>query len=32
VAEATEHVYREAGAAVPPSEPLVPARTGRKDH
>jgi D-inositol-3-phosphate glycosyltransferase len=31
VAEATEHVYREAGAAVPPSEPLVPARTGRKD-
>jgi D-inositol-3-phosphate glycosyltransferase len=31
VAEATEHVYREAGAAVTQSQPLVPARTGRKD-
>ena len=29
VAEATETVYRGVGAAVP--EPLVPARTGRKD-
>ena len=31
VAEATEHVYLGVGAAGPPSQPLVPARTGRKD-
>jgi glycosyltransferase involved in cell wall biosynthesis len=31
VAEATERVYRGVAAPVPPPEPLVPARTGRKD-
>jgi glycosyltransferase involved in cell wall biosynthesis len=31
VAEATERVYRGVAASVPPPEPLVPARTGRKD-
>jgi D-inositol-3-phosphate glycosyltransferase len=31
VAEATEHVYRGVDGPVPPPEPRVPARTGRKD-
>jgi D-inositol-3-phosphate glycosyltransferase len=31
VAEATERVYRGVAAPVPSPEPLVPARTGRKD-